>query len=141
MDNWGSSFASYLNSGVYPGGSSCRAAAVKQAAVSCKLEYFQIELKQVKNKAGFLAQVARELDFPDYFGRNWDALSDCLADLSWRPAAGYVILFNDFRRFANVAPADAEKARRIFDSCAAQWKQKKVPFFVVLCGTSAVDGP
>jgi Barstar (barnase inhibitor) len=30
-----------------------------------------------------LRVVARELQFPDYFGNNWDALQDCLRDLSW----------------------------------------------------------
>jgi RNAse (barnase) inhibitor barstar len=140
MDNWRALFASYLNSGVYPRGTSCKAASVKQAAGYCKLEYFQVELKQVKDKAGLLDQVAREMDLPDYFGRNWDALNDCLTDLSWRPAAGYVVLFNDFQRFANVAPADAETARRIFDASAAYWKQKKAPFFVVLCGVAHTAG-
>ncbi|QDU81619.1 Barstar (barnase inhibitor) [Polystyrenella longa] len=31
----------------------------------------------------FLDHLAEVLEFPSYFGRNWDALSDCLTDLSW----------------------------------------------------------
>src|SRR5690242_7078030 len=30
--------------------------------------------------------------FPSYFGMNWDAADECLADMSWEPAAGYVAL-------------------------------------------------
>lgn len=30
--------------------------------------------------------------FPGWFGWNWDALSDCLRDLNWLPADGYLIV-------------------------------------------------
>lgn len=33
-----------------------------------------------RTRAAFLAEVARALDFPDYFGHNWDALVDSLRD-------------------------------------------------------------
>ncbi|MDA3800291.1 MAG: barstar family protein [Kiritimatiellae bacterium] len=36
---------------------------------------------QTKNEV--LAVFAKQLNFPDYFGWNWDALYDCLCDLSW----------------------------------------------------------
>jgi hypothetical protein len=31
------------------------------------------------------------LSFPDYFGRNWNALLDCLSDLTWSTAHEVVI--------------------------------------------------
>lgn len=39
--------------------------------------------KTPQGKAELLERVALALSFPDYFGRNWDALIDCLSDLSW----------------------------------------------------------
>ena len=44
-------------------------------------------------KERLLQNIARALEFPDWFGGNWDALEDCVTDLSWRDAAGYVLLF------------------------------------------------
>jgi len=37
-----------------------------------------------------------ELSFPGYFGRNFNALHDCLTDLEWLSAPGYVIVLKNF---------------------------------------------
>lgn len=39
------------------------------------------------DKATLLTELGRVLDFPDYYGANWDALEECLADLSWHEGA------------------------------------------------------
>ena len=56
-----------------------------------------------KTPATLFAEFARALEFPDYFGHNWDALEECLADLEWLPAKGYILLITDA---ASVLPSD-----------------------------------
>jgi RNAse (barnase) inhibitor barstar len=42
-------------------------------------------------KQELLQELAQRLSFPEYFGSNWDALIDCLSDLSWWSAPELVI--------------------------------------------------
>ena len=39
--------------------------------------------EKLKNKEQLLKALKEGLCFPDYFGFNWDALQDCITDLSW----------------------------------------------------------
>jgi hypothetical protein len=54
-----------------------------------------IKGRHCKTPANLFAEFARALEFPDYFGHNWDALEECLADLEWLPAMGYILLITD----------------------------------------------
>jgi len=54
-----------------------------------------IQGAKCRTTAGLLTEHARALDFPDYFGHNWDALEECLTDLEWLPAKGYILLITD----------------------------------------------
>src|SRR3954466_5712546 len=55
-------------------------------------------------RAGFFLEIARGLHFPDYFGRNGAAVYDCLPDLSWLPAASYVLVLDGFEQLASDQP-------------------------------------
>jgi RNAse (barnase) inhibitor barstar len=54
-----------------------------------------IKGRHCKTPAKLFAECAQALEFPDYFGQNWDALEECLADLEWLPAKGYILLITD----------------------------------------------
>jgi RNAse (barnase) inhibitor barstar len=46
----------------------------------------------MRNLAGMFDEFMSEFEFPDYFGRNWAALTDCLSDLLWLGPVGGVVL-------------------------------------------------
>ena len=57
---------------------------------------------QLKDEGELLGAIALAFDFPGYFGGNWDALLDCLSDMSWAPAKGYVLVLLNSGVFCDV---------------------------------------
>jgi RNAse (barnase) inhibitor barstar len=47
----------------------------------------------VRSKEQALAAIGEALEFPEHYGRNLDALFDCLTDLSWLPEAEHVLVW------------------------------------------------
>ena len=78
-------------------------------------------------KDELLKSIAAALAFPDWFGGNWDALEDCLSDLSWRPAAGYILIFDEPK-----AGDDLGVLIDVLGAAAASWASRGKPFFAVL---------
>ena len=77
-------------SGVYR---TSRADPLEDAVRGSRLNFARLSLAGAQTKEDLLDRIARALSFPDGFGRNWDALEDCLTDLSWRQAEGHVFMF------------------------------------------------
>ena len=78
------------------------------------------------DKAQLLKNIASALGFPDWFGHNWDALEDCLTDLSWRDAPGYVLLIERPR-----PGDDLGVLVDILRSSAEFWAGRGKPFFAL----------
>ncbi|MEM7205998.1 MAG: barstar family protein [Planctomycetota bacterium] len=55
----------------------------------------------LRGKTELLAALAGALSFPEYFGDNWDALSDCMTDLSWLPAKRVLLVHADLPLWRN----------------------------------------
>lgn len=117
-----------LKSGVYraPHGRD-----IADALRGSRLRFARIDLAGVTTKDALLATIAAALDFPRWFGGNWDALEDCLADLSWSKFDGHVLLFEA----AQDLPADERGILAdILASAASSWKERGRPFFAVFIG-------
>ena len=117
-------------SGVYR---TSRTDEILDAARGSALQVSRIELAGVTNKDALMQRVALAMAFPRWFGANWDALEDCLADLSWSKARGHVLLIEG----AADLPADERGILLdILASAAANWRERGRPFFAVF-----LDGP
>jgi hypothetical protein len=115
-------------SGVYR---TARVDEVLDASQGSRLQVARIGLAGVAGKDALLERMARALAFPQWFGGNWDALEDCLSDLSWSKADGHVLLIED----AAALPADERGILTdILSSVAAYWAERGRPFFAVFVG-------
>ena len=90
------------------------------------------------DKRTFLAACQATLGLPGYFGHNWDAFEEVINDLSWAPAAGYVLLYDRVANFAANRPAEWAIALDILRSTANQWTRRGVPCYVLLRQTGGM---
>lgn len=93
---------------------------------------FHLRGDVLTSKDAFLDQIARLMEFPDYFGRNWDALEDCLTDLAWIDASAVVLVLDKTDRFARSHPEDWRIALDVLRSAEAYWKASGPPAFHVV---------
>lgn len=107
-------------------------AALRAATIRAKFAWFELETAGARDKPQFLAACAKSLEFPEWFGANWDALADCLRDFSWRGAPGYVVLWRGGAALAAAAPESFATALEIFRDAASYWKERGRIFLVLL---------
>jgi len=110
--------------------------ALAPAAQAAGFPIIECDLAACADKANFLDRIAAALRFPDWFGRNWDALADCLGDLGWLPADGYVIMLANADSFRTAAEADFDTALQIFDEAAQDWANAGVPMWAFIDSTA-----
>jgi barstar (barnase inhibitor) len=56
---------------------------------------------RLRRKGDVLRALASGLKFPWYFGQNWDALDECLNDLSWLGEPSSVVLVHKYTPLAD----------------------------------------
>lgn len=103
-------------------------AAAKQAGLMAH----RVDLARIHDKAGLLAAIGRALQFPSWYGRNLDALADCLSDLSWLTADGHLIVLEHCDGIHSAAAADFLAVIDILGQAASDWREQGVPFWCLI---------
>lgn len=83
-------------------------------------------------KQQVLAAIAEAFHFPKHFGKNFDALADCLTDLAYKagPQPGFLVVLEQLPNTPKFDKEAREILLDVFRDAADFWAEKKVAFRV-----------
>jgi RNAse (barnase) inhibitor barstar len=83
-------------------------------------------------KQQVLATIAEAFHFPRHFGKNFDALSDCLTSLVYKAGKqfGFLVVLEQLPHTQKFDREARETLLDVFRDAADFWAEKKVPFRV-----------
>jgi RNAse (barnase) inhibitor barstar len=80
----------------------------------------------IDSMAQFFTSIAKQLELPSYFGKNLDALFDCLCDFSWTDVSHVQIIFKNYDSFLG---KESQQKRwdilAILNDSANEWRAMK----------------
>jgi RNAse (barnase) inhibitor barstar len=114
---------------------STRRSDVEGAAREAGWRLFWLAGQSVTEKDELLDLCADGFGFPDWFGHNWDALGDCLTDLTWvETESGFLVVYAGWQALAQESPEDFGTALQIFEEAVDLWRDSDTPMTVLLPG-------
>lgn len=103
-----------------------------QAAADLGQHFLYANCAHCASKAEILETIATAFLFPKHFGKNFDALSDCLTDLIYKagPQPGFVIVLEGLPIAQKFDKEAREVLLDVFRDAAEFWAERKVQFRV-----------
>lgn len=109
------------------------------ASYQSDLSFIEIKGRRCQTKSSLLKHFAQQLRFPDYFGHNWDAFEECIRDLEWLPARGYVIVIVEADKLLSRSKPDLRTFVDIMNAAGEDWatssgsaRDGRKPFHTIL---------
>jgi RNAse (barnase) inhibitor barstar len=91
------------------------------------IHVFVINGRNCKNDVDLFHEFARTMNFPSYFGNNWDAFSECIGDLEWISAPAYVIyIINAEKLLEGEEESKFKILIEILEYNAKEWSQGRI---------------
>jgi hypothetical protein len=103
-------------------------ATLLDVAKQSKFQVFHLEGQQIASLDGHFKALADLFQFPDYFGENWDAVADCLTDLSWEDGDRILVVYSSYQSWHQ----GKEVAMKVWSNAIEFWQQQGVTVSVVL---------
>lgn len=66
----------------------------KEISQSLDAKLIKIDCKNISTKEDLFNKFSKTLQFPSYFGKNWDAFNECFWDMEWIKAKYHIINLN-----------------------------------------------
>ena len=112
---------------------------LQDAAKAAGFAAFAADLGAAATLEAAFPILAQALDFPDWFGHNLDALMDCLTDMSWAPARGYLLLLSGTAPLAKADPDGFASLLEVLAGAIEPWREDGIPFWVLADDPSLPD--
>jgi RNAse (barnase) inhibitor barstar len=87
-------------------------------------KYFiaSINGEQCKTIESFLDEIGKAFSFPKHYGRNMNALKDCINDLDWINKDNYILIINNFESFIIKNKEDREDVIKFLNRVSEEWR-------------------
>lgn len=102
------------------------------AARALDFRVANVDLAGCADKDAVLRRFAQALQFPEWFGGNFDALADSLGDLSWLRADGYLLLIEHTDAWRLADDDNFATLLDILNEAAVVWGDQGVPFWSLM---------
>ena len=101
-----------------------------QAAEGAGQHFLYADLSTAQSKQEVLDKIAESFLFPYHFGKNLDALYDCMTDPLHKsgPQPGFVVVLEQIPANAKFDKEAREQLLDIFRDAADYWGDRKIPF-------------
>lgn len=108
-----------------------------------------LNAKKMVDWEGFSKAMASVLEFPEYYGDNWDAFMDLIRDLSWLSVPKLTILIYNSEYLFRSQTSDKQTFQECINEAGAFWKNPSEnggweddlpkPFHVILKSSEVIS--
>ena len=103
---------------------------LQEAAQALGQHCLYANLANAQSKHDVLDMIAQQFTFPSHFGKNFDALYDCMTDPLHKsgPQPGFIVVLEQIPANAKFDKEAREQLLDIFRDTADYWADRQIPF-------------